>query len=301
MTIPKIIHHIAPKDISRWHPIWKRCYPSWKEHFGDFEHKLWEDGEEINNFVKEHYPQYYDMFMDFPAHIMRVDFVRFCILHHYGGIYSDMDMFCYKNFYDELDDCDYILRAPYGESYINGNNLIENALMIGVPNSEFFKYCMETSEKYFYSKIIKHKEKLKFPLNRFEQILVGKTAGPILVSDCYNNFKNSVKILDGILYNNHGMSFHPEYKTKHLLTGIWGNDAIVQIENSLNIQEDLSEKMQNNYIDEIKKYVWIENLTFDNFDFYHDYTNGGMKTHFIPELDTGDIDNKLIGKTFNYN
>jgi hypothetical protein len=37
MTIPKTIHHIAPADKSCWHSIWEKCYPTWRDHFSDFE------------------------------------------------------------------------------------------------------------------------------------------------------------------------------------------------------------------------------------------------------------------------
>lgn len=40
--ISKIIHHIAPENKNRWHPLWQRCYDSWKEQFIDFEFILWE-------------------------------------------------------------------------------------------------------------------------------------------------------------------------------------------------------------------------------------------------------------------
>jgi mannosyltransferase OCH1-like enzyme len=299
MTIPKIIHHIAPKDISRWHPIWNRCYPSWKEHFSDFEHKLWEDGEEINNFVKEHYPQYYDMFMDFPAHIMRVDFVRFCILHHYGGIYSDMDMFCYKNFYDELSHPLHIIEAPYGEEFL------ESSLMMSEPAHEFWTDCMELSKEVFYTTIKKYEIKIPFNNNRAHQYLLQSGCGPNLICRVWRKWvktkPNFLQTLPGILYNNHGMSYHPEYRTKHLMTGMWGKESMDYIEQVSDESKSLQQILDEGYVNEMKKYVKLNNVSSVNdFDFYFDYTNGGMKTHFIPDLDAGDIDNKPTGKIFNY-
>ena len=94
-----IIHHIAPENKSSWHPLWIKCYESWKKVFGNkFEFKLWNDKEDIDRLVKNKYNKFYDIYRSFPAHIMKIDFARLCILHSYGGIYSDMDVFCYKDF-----------------------------------------------------------------------------------------------------------------------------------------------------------------------------------------------------------
>lgn len=269
MTIPKIIHFIAPKDRSRWHPIWERCYPSWSKHFLDFEIKLWNDEEDITNFIYEKYPQHYNMFMEFPLHIMKLDFVRFCILHYYGGIYADMDVFCYKNFYDELNNSNYILHAPYGQPYMNGDNLIENALMISMKHSNFFSYCIEQCKEKYCGSIKKYRKKLCFPLNQFEQILVSNTAGPALVNNCYNTYRdNDVEILNGLIYNNHGMSYHPEYRTKHLLTGMWGAESF-----------EYHDDLDLDYLNEVKQYANLNEIkNINEFDFYKDYTNGGMKT-----------------------
>ena len=41
--------------------------------------------------VKFHYPQYEELYYNVKYPIMKVDIVRFLILHRYGGIYIDMD------------------------------------------------------------------------------------------------------------------------------------------------------------------------------------------------------------------
>lgn len=259
MTIPKIIHHIAPVDQSKWHPIWQRCYPSWKKHFPDFEYKMWTDEHDIDGLVKEHFPEYWPIYQQFPLHIMKIDFARFCILYKYGGIYTDMDIFCYQNFYDELNNDVHLLPAPYGKQSTNGDNLIENALMISPAGHEFFRRCMDESIRVFTSQI--RKIDIKFPLNTFQQLLVCNLAGPVLVSNVYSQFNSGVKILDPVTYNNHGLSYDHSFKTKHLLTGIWGKESI-----------DL--KSNDDYLREVSQYVNMGGITLDTFDFYKDYTNG---------------------------
>jgi len=270
MIIPKVIHFIAPEDKSQWHPLWHKCYKSWCDNYPDFEIKLWNDDSDIDSFICNNYNDYYDMFCDFPLHIMKLDFARFCILHYYGGIYSDMDVFCYKNFYDELEHTNYILPAPYGKKYINGEKLIENAIMISTISSSFFLKCIEKCKDNYHKNIKKYIKNLKFPLDWSDTILVGKTAGPVFLSDCYEEFGSNVNVLNGLLYNNHGMSYHPSYRTKHLFTGVWGKESY-----------DKSKDFGSSYIDKVSKYADLESVDdIDKLDFYHDYTNVGMKLSF---------------------
>ena len=284
--IPKIIHHIAPKDKSRWHPIWDRCYPTWKQHFPDFEHKLWNDEEDIDNFVKNSYPQYWQLYSDFPAHIMRIDFVRFCILHRYGGIYADMDMFCYRNFYDEIDAPLQIIEAPYGDEFL------ESSLMTSDQNHDFWIDCINLSNTQFYAEVKKRNIKIPFNDDRATQYIIISSTGPNLICRLWRKWANTnkVKTLPGILYNNHGMSYHPEYRTKHMMTGMWGKESVNNLlENlpSTNIKENLEQI----YIKEMKNYVELNEIDIANFDFYKDYTNGGMMKDFIIDMEKSDIDN----------
>jgi mannosyltransferase OCH1-like enzyme len=286
LTISKIIHHIAPANKSQWHPIWDKCYPTWQKHFPEFEHKMWNDENDIDDFVRETYPQYWQLYCDFPVHIMRIDFVRFCLLHHFGGIYSDMDMFCYKNFYDELDTPLHIVEAPYGEEFL------ESSLMISEPNCEFWIDCMELSKKQFYNQVQKRNIKIPFNNDYATQYIIQSATGPNLICRVWRKWAktNKIKTLPGVLYNNHGMSYHLEYRTKHMMTGMWGKESVKFIEENADTN-DLKKALGNGYINEMKNYVQLNNVTIDTFDFYHDYTNGGMKTHFIIDLERSDVDN----------
>jgi mannosyltransferase OCH1-like enzyme len=298
MNIPKIIHHIAPVDKSRWHPIWSKCYTTWKKHFPNFEHKLWNDAENIDNFMREQYPQYLQLYSDFPAHIMRIDFVRFCLLHRFGGIYSDMDMFCYKNFYKELDTPLMIVEAPYGDEFL------ESSLMISEPNHQFWIDCMELSKEVFYTTVKKYGITIPFNNNRADQYLLQSACGPNLICRVWRrwhqNSSDKIKRLSGILYNNHGMSYHPEYRTKHLMTGMWGKEAVDYIATTTDQTKSLAHNLDLLYVSEMKKYAQLHNVNnVDDYDFYYDYTNGGMKTYFNVDLDRNDIDTHKA-KNFNY-
>ena len=132
--IPKIIHHTGPSNKDNWHPLWFKCRESWLKCFPNHEHRFWND-EDIDNLVYNNYPQYWEMYNSFPVHIMKIDFIRFCFMDKFGGIYADLDYYCYKNFEHVLVNDSYVVENPFG------NDPIENSLMASVPNSFFFKQC----------------------------------------------------------------------------------------------------------------------------------------------------------------
>lgn len=271
-----IIHHIAPKNKSDWHPLWIKCYESWKKVFGNnYEFKLWNDKEDIDRLVKNKYNKFYDIYRSFPAHIMKIDFARLCILHSYGGIYSDMDVFCYKDFTDYFngESENYLLEAPYGDIPI------ENALMVSLnSNSKFFEFCIEESINSYL--ILSKNLKITYPWdNKTNKELILNTAGPALI---YNSaVKYGIKnigILEGKLFNNHGMSYDSSFYTKHILTGVWGKEAINHLKKQFKLNNEncktFNDFIKHIYIKDVKKYANMNNVTVETFDFYTDYTNG---------------------------
>lgn len=291
MNVPKIIHHIAPLDKERWHPIWDYCYPTWKERFSNFEHRLWNDHTDIDTLVRNFYPDYWQLYQDLPTHINRIDFARFCILHKYGGIYADMDVYCYKNFYDEINAELQIVEAPYGVEFL------ENALMVSIPNHQFWIDCMDLSKKQFYEVVSKKNIDLQFFNNIATQHILTTLSGPNLVCRTWRKWVNrGVKTLPGILYNNHGMSYHPEYRTRHMLTGMWGKEAIENLKKHSD-EGSFKKFLEKQFLTECKKYSNLNIDSLKNFNFYYDYTNGGMKTFFNLDFLRSDVDNP---ENFNY-
>ena len=266
--IPKIIHQTAPTNKDHWHPLWFKCNESWYKHYPDFEHKLWND-QQIDALVKEHYPKYWKMYSEFPAHIMKIDFVRFCFLHKFGGIYADMDMFCYQNFYNELEKDIYLLENPMG------NDSIENSMMISEPNHPFWIECMDlTLERYEYTKskdskflnnikIVSSDKKFGRMLRPF---LVFFITGTNLLSTAFRKTKLDISTLPGIYYNNNDLSYDPNYRTKHIHTGLWG-------EENIQITDEHSE---------------IRSIPINQYDFYTDYSRGRYLKENVFDVDKND-------------
>jgi hypothetical protein len=151
---------------------------------------------------------------------------------------------------------------------------------------------MELSKKQFYNQVQKRNIKIPFNNDYATQYIIQSATGPNLICRVWRKWAktNKIKTLPGVLYNNHGMSYHLEYRTKHMMTGMWGKESVKFIEENADTN-DLKKALGNGYINEMKNYVQLNNVTIDTFDFYHDYTNGGMKTHFIIDLERSDVDN----------
>jgi len=94
-VIPPVIHQTWRSDKLPWHfakysQTWKRRHPAWH-------HMLWTD-EDLGLFVRTHYPQYEELYLRCPRTVQKTDVLRIMWLHHFGGIYADMDAECVKSF-----------------------------------------------------------------------------------------------------------------------------------------------------------------------------------------------------------
>ena len=93
--IPKQIHQIFGLfgDKLEDHPRFVECLAHNRRFCEDngYPHKLW-DGEACEDLIATNFPQYLQLWRDFTQHVQRADFVRYCIIYTFGGIYVDMDI-----------------------------------------------------------------------------------------------------------------------------------------------------------------------------------------------------------------
>lgn len=271
-VIPKIIHHIAPKDKSKWHIFWHSCYESWKTNFPEYKFVLWNDKEDIDDFVKTYYPQYLNLYSSFQADIMRIDFVRLCILHKYGGIYADMDIYCYKNFEHLMSKDIYFLENLTNEFT---NAQFENSMMASIPNHKILEEMMKYCKVCF----IQFRGMFRKENNNWRSIendkIVNNTTGSGMISEAIKFFGNFVDIgkFECALFNNRPMSYDPSFYTKHMHTSIWGNEFI---------NDELDRLMLINgsaYLIGKKEVSYAEKNGYQivmnkDFCFFKDYTSG---------------------------
>ena len=258
MALPTFLHQLAPEDTDNWHPLWHHCRQSWLDTFRSVKFILWGD-REAEQLVKIHYPQYYDLYMSFPFHINRIDFARFCILHKFGGVYADMDMFCYKNFFNELTE----------ECYLAGSLMqgetVQNSLMASIPNHEFFVECMNKSKELFDSGTIAYDKSNIVTRESNDYVL--KVTGPRLLSEVYAATRNKVSVLPAELYNPNYLTYNSDIRSKHMLTGRWGLEMMDKKK-----QEHQKKADNTSHQDYLKKdYEGFRNINVDSFDFNKNY------------------------------
>ncbi len=93
--IPPILHQTwknddVPKQFLGWIESWSRHNPGWTRMF-------WNDRTLIE-FVGEHYPDFLPTFCSYKQVILRADAGRYLLLHHFGGVYADLDCECVAPF-----------------------------------------------------------------------------------------------------------------------------------------------------------------------------------------------------------
>ncbi len=212
--IPKVVHHIAPYDVSLWHPVWDKSFPTWLEHFPrpEYRHRFWNDGYMIDGIVREEFPNQYQYY-EKARHIMKIDIAKMVILYVHGGLYKDMDYYCYGNFHDDLNNNVCLTGSTHS------GELLQNGMVATTPEHPFIK-----------SHIDKMFNRLKSSWDDGTDDYVKNNTGPMALSRDYNHMSHlhdEIKILNPEIYNPNVDRFYKnrtddKVKCIHLLSGIWG-------------------------------------------------------------------------------
>ena len=173
--------------------------------------------------IELYFPEYYDMYMNYPYEIQRCDAVRYCILFRYGGLYADMDYYCNKPFdivQEVYRNNFYLVQTPnmVGE-------YISNSLMFSTPNHPFWLLMlMEMSNSQ------------SAPIYYSRHLTIMYTTGPGIMNRVYHKYKQRYKLksfphkyfqpygtVDDILSLN-----NPDVYTIHASKGCWhSNDSTI--------------------------------------------------------------------------
>jgi mannosyltransferase OCH1-like enzyme len=225
--IPKII-------IQTWKnssiPIkYKKDVSSIKRYNKDYQYLFFSDAD-IESFLKNNYPDYYNTYLKLPIFIQKIDFFRYVAIYHYGGFYFDLDI---RAFYplDELLIYDCVFPVDHNitpnlcnksryNNYCDKNmNIILGQYGFGAKqNNPFIKELIDTIHNNIEDYIKKYK-KLKSKKNKksIEYQYVYSTTGPDFVTDVYLKYNNKKNIY--ILYTPDDQHFG-RY-AKHNFYGTW--------------------------------------------------------------------------------
>jgi len=143
-AIPHIVH-VTYKSREELPPEWEQSIQQWEEKHPTWEVRFWSD-QDIAQFVHEQFPQYEEMWKSYRFMIQRVDSVRYMILYHFGGIYSDMDIYpatALDNLLQQWQD--------RGRNVLLAESLnmgVTNAFMAAAPQSKFMNCVIENLPHY---------------------------------------------------------------------------------------------------------------------------------------------------------
>jgi mannosyltransferase OCH1-like enzyme len=89
MSIPHILHQTwktarVPEPFDKFQASWQALHPG-------FQYRLWTDADNAQ-FVRDHYPAWVALYRSFEREIFRADMARCLYLHHFGGVYVDLDI-----------------------------------------------------------------------------------------------------------------------------------------------------------------------------------------------------------------
>ncbi|GJD11858.1 Initiation-specific alpha-1,6-mannosyltransferase [Galdieria sulphuraria] len=94
--VPSIIHQMWYSDKETRVPLHlKRSLESFSNMNPDATHLFWRKAD-LLEFVMRFYPSLSSLFLKLPKTILKVDLLRYLLLLHFGGVYSDIDTLCQK-------------------------------------------------------------------------------------------------------------------------------------------------------------------------------------------------------------
>lgn len=97
MTIPKrIIQTHKNPDI---HAEYRK---TWIDRNPGFEYLFFDDAG-CEDFIKQHYPEYFPSYEKLPLKAQKADFFRYLAVHRLGGVYSDVDTVCKEALANYID------------------------------------------------------------------------------------------------------------------------------------------------------------------------------------------------------
>ena len=141
--IPRIIHQTY--KTAQVPEKWLVAYNSCKEihQAGNWTHMLWTD-DAATAFIAAKYPWFLAAYSAYPYAIQRADAIRYFLLHHYGGIYLDLDVGCRRDLAPLLQyNALFPKTAPWGVSNdvmasAQAHPLFQHLISRLVPSNHFF-------------------------------------------------------------------------------------------------------------------------------------------------------------------
>ena len=171
------------------------------------------DDNDIEKFVREKYPNYYDFFNNFKYTIQKIDFFRYLAVYYYGGFYFDLDILLFRDL-DTINKNKCIFPIEF---LLNSDNiLLKQNMKKLIGNYAFYAPKKHPFLKKIIDNIVNNRIDIK--LNNKEKY-VYYTTGPVMVTQSYIDFENKeeIELIQPIPFK---PSHFGQYG-KHLNNGNW--------------------------------------------------------------------------------
>lgn len=171
----------------------------------EYKHIMWND-EDIRNYIETNFLWFLPIFDNYKHNICRIDIARYFILFGMGGIYCDMDFYCYQNFYNLLPkNIVSLVESPYKNNEIHQNSLMTSP--------QYNKFWLDIFRQSLKSRNFDNKDIDK-------KIHALHITGPNFLD---NTVKNSKIRINKLPLEN----FNPNAKIDHQTAEIYLNDTFV--------------------------------------------------------------------------
>lgn len=118
----------------------------WTKKLG-IKYKLWNE-QDCQQLINKKFPQYRKLYKQFRYKIQKIDFIRYCILYQYGGIYLDCDIHPIKKFKHLFNLNFFFVKNPIPPN----KGVIYNAIMGTKPKNKLFLDILKEVERSTYEK-----------------------------------------------------------------------------------------------------------------------------------------------------
>lgn len=192
--VPKIIHQTwKTKDLPEHLKIMQE---SVIKNNTDFKYMFWTD-EDIRNFIHKNYPTYCKFFNSCEYVIQQIDFFRLLALYHYGGIYIDIDTLCFQNLSCVTKHPITLIKTKKNPIFYNYDFVLNNAFIAAERKNLFIYDCIKNACNFTQNKIKTIKG------IHLEHRKIYYSAGPLMVTDTYKNYKykNTINLLGDNFYH----------------------------------------------------------------------------------------------------
>lgn len=178
MQIPKIIHQIWSDKYQPLPDIFRVLAQTWRECHPNWEYRLWGE-QDIDNFIREEYAQYYDFYHSLPFDMQRWDAARFLILNKFGGMHVDCDYECLENIEPLFSEhtCCVALEPDKHCIMYSVPHFLNSALLATIPHHPFLQHVIDR---------IFSESTLLYDLQN-KPMCILNTTGPLMLSTLYSD------------------------------------------------------------------------------------------------------------------